>query len=842
MIRRYSLEMRQAENAYSGYESRNSISAEAQRALLTFQQTFVVTDATQPDCPIMFASACFLAMTGYSHGEIIGRNCRFLQGPDTDRYEVARIREALRSERNFSGCLLNYKKDGTPFWNLLTITPIRDLHDRVIMCIGMQVEVSQHTGGCREQALRPSGLPASLIRYDSRQSDQAADVVTEIVGAFSKVPLSVASQAVVDGSHPNLLVNSKSHHGFYPGHSNQNLRAAEACPEAKLDPQLRNRRRRRRRRNPGLRLMSLLGLTSKASGVQSRDERDGATEVSTSIGDTNNAAARNLAIRRAFDLATSLERIEKNFVITDPRLPDNPIIFASNQFLELTEYAREDVLGRNCRFLQGPETDPVAVRQIRDAIAECRHISVQLLNYTKSGKPFWSLLHLHAVHDPKGELQYFIGVQQNPQGRLSEITERDRAELAQQAAIAIDDAVRELPDANLSPERLWAMHSKPVFPKPRMQQGSPAWAAILTATSKGLKLGLKHFRPIQPLGCGDTGSVHLVELRGTGLVFAMKAMDKAALMRRNKVHRACTERQILELLDHPFLPTLYASFQTATHVCLIMNFCPGRELYLALEQQPQKHFREDSARFYAAEIVIALEYLHCLGVVYRDLKPENILIQDDGHVQLTDFDLSVNSSANLPMIGTPDLNTRGKTSLTKRKSRRRPKIVQHPVFVAEPVASCNSFVGTEEYIAPEIITGHGHGSAVDWWSLGILLYEMLFGRTPFKGCNRQKTFANILTKDLSLPPSIPVSLEARQLIQGLLARDPVSRLGSTLGAHDIKTHPFFRNLKWPLVRCMTPPPLEVPVHFMEPMADFVPDSAHFEWDNEEASSPVCGAF
>jgi serine/threonine protein kinase len=139
---------------------------------------------------------------------------------------------------------------------------------------------------------------------------------------------------------------------------------------------------------------------------------------------------------------------------------------------------------------------------------------------------------------------------------------------------------------------------------------------------------------------GNLCSVHLVELRGTGEVFAMKAMDKSVMLNRNKVHRARAEREILALLDHPFLPTLYASFQTPTHVCLITDFCPGGELFLLLERQPRKVFSEDVARFFAAEIVIALEYLHCVGVVYRDLKPENVLLQANGHVQLTDFDLS----------------------------------------------------------------------------------------------------------------------------------------------------------------------------------------------------------
>lgn len=143
--RRYSLEEGKTDvhGGYSRYRCQASstegpacISAEVQRALSTFQQTFLVTDAKQPDCPILFASACFLAMTGYTQAEVVGRNCRFLQGPETDRNEVARIREALESGRNFSGRLLNYRKNGSTFWNLLTITPIRDAHDRVIMYIG----------------------------------------------------------------------------------------------------------------------------------------------------------------------------------------------------------------------------------------------------------------------------------------------------------------------------------------------------------------------------------------------------------------------------------------------------------------------------------------------------------------------------------------------------------------------------------------------------------------------------------------------------------------------------------------------------------------------------------
>nr|AML79132.1 putative LOV domain-containing protein [Phaeoceros carolinianus] len=555
-------------------------------------------------------------------------------------------------------------------------------------------------------------------------------------------------------------------------------------------------------------------------------------------------AERATEIRRGIDLATTLERIEKNFVITDPRLPDNPIIFASDHFLELTEYTREEVLGRNCRFLQGPDTDRAVVSKIADAIRERRDITVQLLNYTKSGKPFWNLFHLQAMRDDRGEIQYFIGVQldgseyEPARKRLSERTEQEGARVVRATALNVDSAARELPDANLTPEDLWAKHANLVTPRPH-KSDSPFWHAIRNVQrsgSAGERLGLKHFRPIRPLGCGDTGSVHLVELRGTGQVYAMKAMDKSVMLNRNKVHRARAEREILAMMDHPFLPTLYASFATKTHVCLITDFCPGGELFVLLDRQPLKVFSEEVARFYTAEVVVALEYLHCMGVIYRDLKPENVLLQRNGHIQLTDFDLSFLTSTK-PQLIIPTLPN------GRRCKRRRD--MPNPVFYAEPTVSSNSFVGTEEYIAPEIISGGGHTSAVDWWALGILLYEMLYGRTPFRGRNRQKTFSNVLGKELTFPSSIPVSLTGRQLIRGLLQRDPTRRLGAFQGANDIKAHPFFDGINWPLIRWMKPPPLETPIRSDSGGGGVDSDSdarnADLDWDEEEAQQAPSAA-
>ncbi|KAK9109590.1 hypothetical protein Sjap_017650 [Stephania japonica] len=812
------------------------VSQDLRDALSTLQQTFVVSDASRPDCPIMFASSGFFTMTGYSSKEVIGRNCRFLQGPETNQNEVSKIRDAVKTGSSYCGRLLNYKKDGTPFWNLLTVTPIKNEAGKTIKFIGMQVEVSKYTEGINEKALRPNGLPKSLIRYDARQKEEALGSITEVV---QKVKHPRSRSQSHQPTEPGTPVKSGDNEKFNldyilpksielgslgtPGRQTP-LMDARSDYSRSSSVQEGGKRSRKSSR------ISLLGFKKKSlSSVERENFQDSIEPEVLMTRDVQRSSSwdrleRERDIRQGIDLATTLERIEKNFVITDPRLPDNPIIFASDSFLELTEYTREEILGRNCRFLQGPDTDQGTVSRIRDAIREQREVTVQLINYTKSGKKFWNLFHLQPMRDQKGELQYFIGVQLDGSdhveplhNRLSETTEKKSAKLVKATAENVDEAVRELPDANLRPEDLWAIHSRPVFPKPHKRDNA-CWIAIQKITARGEVIGLKHFKPIKPLGCGDTGSVHLVELQGTGELYAMKAMDKSAMMNRNKVHRACVEREIISLLDHPFLPTLYSSFQTETHVCLITDFCPGGELFALLDKQPLKIFKEESARFYAAEVVVGLEYLHCLGIIYRDLKPENILLQKDGHVVLTDFDLSFLTSCKPQVVKQP--------LPANRRSRSQPR----PTFVAEPVSQSNSFVGTEEYIAPETITGAGHSSAIDWWALGILLYEMLYGRTPFRGKNRQKTFSNILHKDLTFPSSVPVSLAARQLINALLQRDPANRLGSIGGANVIKQHSFFRGINWPLIRCMSPPQLEMPLKFID--KEINANDKNVRWEDE----------
>lgn len=791
------------------------VSEDLKDALSAFQQTFVVSDASKPDYPILYASEGFFKMTGYTSREVIGRNCRFLQGADTDPEELDKIREALQKGTNYCGRLLNYKKDGTPFWNLLTIAPIKDETGKVLKLIGMQVEVSKHTEGFKEKMVRPNGLPESLIRYDARQKDMATTSLNELVQAVKR-PRALSESANRPFRRKSGGDNEKERPQSFMRRKSENIAPMRRTSLERLIELPEKKPKKSGRR-------SFMGILKKSkpneavdddefideNGSNDNDDDDDYNDYDEDDGrpDSVDDKVRKKEMRKGIDLATTLERIEKNFVITDPRLPDNPIIFASDSFLELTEYSREEILGRNCRFLQGPETDPETVRKIRDAIKNETEVTVQLINFTKTGKKFWNVFHLQPMRDQKGEVQYFIGVQldgtKHVEPLLNSIPEAaviEGEKQVRETAENVDVAVRDLPDANKKPEDLWANHSKFVVPKPHRKDSS-SWNAILKIIESGEEIGLKHFRPVKPLGAGDTGSVHLVELRGTDKYFAMKAMDKAAMLNRNKVHRACAEREILDMLDHPFLPALYASFQTKTHICLITDYCPGGELFLLLDRQPLKVLKEDAARFYAAEVIVALEYLHCQGIIYRDLKPENILVQSNGHIALTDFDLSCLTSCK-PQLLIPEIADK------RKKHKKQQKTQETPIFLAEPMRASNSFVGTEEYIAPEIITGTGHTSAVDWWALGILLYEMLFGYTPFRGKTRQKTFSNVLQKDLKFPASKQVSLHTKQLIYQLLQKDPQNRLGACEGANEIKRHPFFRGINWALVRCMTPPELE----------------------------------
>ncbi|KDQ64739.1 hypothetical protein JAAARDRAFT_118193 [Jaapia argillacea MUCL 33604] len=330
-----------------------------------------------------------------------------------------------------------------------------------------------------------------------------------------------------------------------------------------------------------------------------------------------------------------------------------------------------------------------------------------------------------------------------------------------------------------------------------MVEGPGKMAFRRTYSSNSIKIrsvevGPSSFQKIKMLGRGDVGKVYLVREKKTGKLFAMKVLSKKEMIQRKKIKRALTEQEILATSNHPFIVTLYHSFQSDQYLYFCMEYCMGGEFFRALQTRPGKCLPEDAARFYAAEVTAALEYLHLMGFIYRDLKPENILLHHSGHIMLSDFDLAKQSGQpggrpatihQSELNGMPLIDTRSCTANFRT----------------------NSFVGTEEYIAPEVIEGQGHTSAVDWWTLGILIYEMIYATTPFKGEQRNDTFANICKIPVHFRDQPKVSQAGKDVVVRLLDKTESTRLGSKSGASEVKQHKWFAKINWGLLRNTQPP-------------------------------------
>ncbi|CAD6885517.1 unnamed protein product [Tilletia laevis] len=309
---------------------------------------------------------------------------------------------------------------------------------------------------------------------------------------------------------------------------------------------------------------------------------------------------------------------------------------------------------------------------------------------------------------------------------------------------------------------------------------------------RDVEVGPNSFVKVKMLGKGDVGKVYLVREKKSDRLYAMKVLSKKEMLKRNKVKRVMAEQEILATSNHPFIVTLFHSFQSEDYLYLCMEYCMGGEFFRALQTRPGKCLSEDDAKFYAAEVTAALEYLHLMGFIYRDLKPENILLHQSGHVMLSDFDLSARAT-----------QRGGAPAMIRQDSPNSAPLLDTRSCIAD--LRTNSFVGTEEYIAPEVIKGCGHTSAVDWWTLGILIYEMIFATTPFKGTSRNQTFSNVLRNEVPFPEGTPISSMGKSLIRKLLIKDELHRLGSQSGASEIKSHKWFAPLSWGLLRNSTPP-------------------------------------
>ncbi|KAH3757294.1 protein kinase 2 [Pelomyxa schiedti] len=274
------------------------------------------------------------------------------------------------------------------------------------------------------------------------------------------------------------------------------------------------------------------------------------------------------------------------------------------------------------------------------------------------------------------------------------------------------------------------------------------------------KVTKEDFTILTLIGRGSFGKVLRVEKKDDHQIYAMKVLKKSAIIARKQVAHTLSEKVIMQQIEHPFIVKLHYAFQTPEKLYMVMDFVNGGELFYHLKNDNK--FEEPRVKMYAGEIALALEHLHALGIVYRDLKPENILIDFQGEIRITDFGLS------------KQLQTTAGTS---------------------------TFCGTPEYLAPEVLKGKPHGTPVDWWSLGTLIFEMLTGLPPFYNPNHAQMYQRILSGDIKYPSE--VTPDARSLLAGLLQQDPEKRFS----AKQVRAHPWFAGMDWDALyhRSLTPP-------------------------------------
>jgi len=264
------------------------------------------------------------------------------------------------------------------------------------------------------------------------------------------------------------------------------------------------------------------------------------------------------------------------------------------------------------------------------------------------------------------------------------------------------------------------------------------------------KVGLADFDLLTVIGKGAFGKVLQVRRKKDGKLFAMKVLNKKNILESNELEHTRTEKNVLQKVVHPFLVNLHCSFQTPDKLYFVMDWVNGGELFHHL--QKEKRFTPERAKFYCAEIVLGLEYLHNHGIIYRDLKPENLLLTADGHICMTDFGISKEG-----LISDDDKTT--------------------------------TFCGTPEYLAPEVLQGKPYTKAIDWWSFGTLMHEMLTGLPPFYAKDVQDMYKKILQQELILPSSMDA--DTKDVILKLLTRDPTKRLADPKA---IKAHPYFKEI------------------------------------------------
>ncbi|XP_059367408.1 protein kinase C theta type [Carassius carassius] len=346
--------------------------------------------------------------------------------------------------------------------------------------------------------------------------------------------------------------------------------------------------------------------------------------------------------------------------------------------------------------------------------------------------------------------------QQTRSSRDSEFADREGPVGVSQAGVTREPSGR-LPTSPLTPAPMLprkehqgiSWNTPAEGRRPSLEQSEPLYA---TPRKEHHKLNLENFALHKMLGKGSFGKVFLAELKGTGQFFAVKALKKDVVLMDDDVECTMVERRVLSLAwEHPFLTHLYCTFQTKENLFFVMEYLNGGDLMFHI--QTCHRFDLPRSTFYAAEIVCGLQFLHSKGIVYRDLKLDNILLDIDGHIKIADFGMCKEN-----MFG--------------------------------EARTC-TFCGTPDYIAPEILLGQKYGTSVDWWSFGVLLYEMLIGQSPFHGQDEEELFQSIRTDDPCYPRWL--SRDARDILVKLFVREPERRLGVK---GNIRQHVFFRDTDW----------------------------------------------
>ena len=271
----------------------------------------------------------------------------------------------------------------------------------------------------------------------------------------------------------------------------------------------------------------------------------------------------------------------------------------------------------------------------------------------------------------------------------------------------------------------------------------------------GIKLTFHDFEKLKVLGKGSFGEVLLVKLKANNKYYAMKILLKKQVILRHQEAHTKTERDLMVRINCPFIVNIKFAFQDSVKLYIITEFMQGGEMFFHLHKE--RRFSNDKTKFYIAEIILAIEFLHKNKMLYRDLKPENIMVDANGHIKLTDFGLS---------------------KMVKKQKEK-----------------AFTICGTPQYLAPEILSDDGYDDSVDWWSLGCVMYEMLVGKAPFKIPKGSYLCADLYKKKITIPEFI--SPEAKDLISLLLVPNPKKRLGyGPDGAKKIKEHPFFEGMNW----------------------------------------------